>query len=79
MSAQASAVDYPFQVMGERVRAVVTRRGESAPTLEDILACLEVRSVAEFRFSQRFDVVAAVQRNAAGKVLKSQLRRETQS
>lgn len=76
MVAEIAVIGYPDLVMGEKVRAVVTPRGDSKPTLEDIVSFLDARKVAKFKLPERLDIVAALPRNAVGKVLKYRLREE---
>lgn len=76
MVAEIAVIGYPDLVMGEKVRAVVTPRGNSKPTLEDIVSFLDARKVAKFKLPERLDIVAALPRNAVGKVLKYRLREE---
>jgi acyl-CoA synthetase (AMP-forming)/AMP-acid ligase II len=76
MVAEVAIVGYPDPVMGEKVRAVITPRGDAKPTLEDIVSFLDARKVAKFKLPERLDIVAALPRNAVGKVLKYRLREE---
>jgi acyl-CoA synthetase (AMP-forming)/AMP-acid ligase II len=76
MIAEVAVVGYPDPVMGEKVRAVVAPRGDAKPTLDDVVSFLDARKVAKFKFPERLDVVAALPRNAVGKILKYQLRAE---
>jgi acyl-CoA synthetase (AMP-forming)/AMP-acid ligase II len=76
MVAEVAIVGYPDPVMGEKVRAVITPRGDAKPTLEDIVSLLDARKVAKFKLPERLDIVAALPRNAVGKVLKYRLREE---
>jgi acyl-CoA synthetase (AMP-forming)/AMP-acid ligase II len=76
MIAEVAVVGYPDPVMGEKVRAVVTPRGDAKPTLDDVVSFLDARKVAKFKLPERVDVVAALPRNAVGKVLKYRLREE---
>jgi acyl-CoA synthetase (AMP-forming)/AMP-acid ligase II len=76
MVAEVAVVGYPDPVMGEKARAVVTPRGDAKPTLEDIVSFLDTRKIAKFKLPERLDIVAALPRNAVGKVLKYRLREE---
>lgn len=76
MIAEVAVVGYPDPVMGEKVRAVVTPRGDAKPTLNDVVSFLDALKIAKFKLPERLDIVAALPRNAVGKVLKHRLRAE---
>jgi acyl-CoA synthetase (AMP-forming)/AMP-acid ligase II len=79
MIAEVAVIGYPDPIMGEKVRAVVTPRGDAKPTLDDVVSFLDARKVAKFKLPERLEVVAALPRNAVGKILKHRLRDEFKS
>jgi acyl-CoA synthetase (AMP-forming)/AMP-acid ligase II len=76
MIAEVAVVGYPDPVMGEKVRAVITVRGDAKPTLDDIVSFLDAKKIAKFKVPERIEILPALPRNAVGKVLKHRLRDE---
>lgn len=74
--AEVAVVGYACPVMGERVRAVVVPRGDSRPTLGEIVDHLSKLGIAKFKLPERLDLIAALPRNPVGKVVKTELRKE---
>lgn len=72
---ESAVIGIPHPDMGEGVVAVVARRGGAELTEADILAAL-VGQLARFKQPRRVIVVAALPRNAMGKVQKAALRQE---
>lgn len=70
--ADVAVVGVPDEQWGERVTAVVVARGEP-PTLDELLAHCRT-SLAGFKLPKALRVVDALPRNAAGKILKRELR-----
>jgi acyl-CoA synthetase (AMP-forming)/AMP-acid ligase II len=70
--ADVAVVGVHDEQWGERVTAVVVPRGE-APTLEDLAAHCR-GSLAGFKIPKSVRIVDALPRNAAGKILKRELR-----
>jgi O-succinylbenzoic acid--CoA ligase len=67
-------VGAPDPTWGQRVVAFVVIRGENAPDLEDFCRA----RLAGYKIPRRFIRVAALPRNAAGKLLRGELRRRFQ-
>lgn len=73
--ADAAAVGYPDEAMGERVCAFVVLKPGQALTLEALSRFLSgEKKVAVFKLPERLEVVEALPRNAVGKLLKRELR-----
>jgi acyl-CoA synthetase (AMP-forming)/AMP-acid ligase II len=71
--ADVAVVGIPDARWGERVAAVVVRRNGADVTAEDLVALARAH-LAGFKVPRVVDFVATLPRNAAGKVLKQQLR-----
>lgn len=65
-------VGYPDAVLGERACAFVVARDEL--TLDDLVAFLRDRRVANQKLPERLEIVAALPKTASGKVQKFRLR-----
>ena len=71
---EASAIAYRDPVLGERICAVVVLRAAGpAVTLESIQSVFRDAGMAIFKWPERVRIVAALPRNAVGKVLRSAL------
>jgi acyl-CoA synthetase (AMP-forming)/AMP-acid ligase II len=71
--AEAVAVGYPDERLGERICAVVALREGSVLTLEALVAHLVGQGIPRFMLPERLELVTALPRNATGKVLKRQM------
>src|SRR5205085_2701291 len=68
-------VGYVDRALGERVCAcVVARVPGEAPTLEDVARFMIARGVMPQKIPEQLEIVAALPRNATGKVKKHELR-----
>ena len=67
----------PDEYWGEAVRAVVALRTDSTATSEEIVEFCRSR-LASFKLPKTLEFVDALPRNAAGKVLRRELRDESQ-
>ena len=68
-------IGLPDERWGERVAAVVVRRPDDPVTAEDLVALARAH-LAGFKTPRTIEFVDELPRNAAGKVLKQQLRDE---
>ena len=75
--AEAAVVGVPDEYWGEAVRAVVALRTDSTATSEEIVEFCRSR-LASFKLPKTLEFVDALPRNAAGKVLRRELRDESQ-
>jgi len=73
--AEASVIGVPDPDAGERVCAVIVPKGGATPTVQSLAAHLLRRGLMAQKLPELVETVAALPRNAAGKVLKSELRR----
>ncbi|MEA2471623.1 MAG: long-chain acyl-CoA synthetase, partial [Thermoleophilaceae bacterium] len=74
---EAAAVGVPDDMMGEKVGAVIVPAGEDAVDVEAVLAHVRER-LADFKVPQYVALRSEpLPRNPGGKVLKAQLRDET--
>jgi acyl-CoA synthetase (AMP-forming)/AMP-acid ligase II len=72
--AEAAVVAYPDPLLGERICAVVVRRPGAGPvTLASMQDHLRALGLATFKWPERVREVAALPRNAVGKVVRSEL------
>jgi len=74
--ADVAVVGLPDQTWGERVVAVVVARGQ-APPAEELIGFAR-SSLAGFKLPKEVRYVTSLPRNAAGKILKRQIREELQ-
>jgi acyl-CoA synthetase (AMP-forming)/AMP-acid ligase II len=74
--AEAAVVGVPDEYWGEAVRAVVALRTDSTATSEEIVEFCSSR-LASFKLPKTLEFVDALPRNAAGKVLRRELRDES--
>ena len=72
--AEAAAVGYPDERLGERICVVVTPVQGETVTLEEINEFLREKDIAKYKYPEVLKVVAALPRNPVGKVLKRDLR-----
>ena len=74
--ADVAVVGLPDPAVGERCCAVlVAKNGERAPSVEDVQAFLAETGLMKQKWPERIEVVEALPRNPAGKVLKADLRK----
>jgi cyclohexanecarboxylate-CoA ligase len=71
--AEAVAIGYPDEKLGERICAVVALRAGETLALPQLVAHLEALQIARYMRPERLEIVAALPRNATGKVLKREL------
>ncbi len=71
--AEAVAIGFPDQKLGERICAVVALRAGRALTLEQLVAHLEAQQIARYMLPERLEIVEALPRNLTGKPLKREL------
>jgi acyl-CoA synthetase (AMP-forming)/AMP-acid ligase II len=71
--AEAVALGYPDERLGERICAVVALRPGASLSLAELVAHLQARGIARFMLPERLEIVAALPRNPAGKALKREL------
>jgi acyl-CoA synthetase (AMP-forming)/AMP-acid ligase II len=71
--AEAVALGYPDERLGERICAVVALRPGATLSLAALVAHLQARGIARFMLPERLEIVAALPRNPAGKALKREL------
>lgn len=69
-----SVVGYADERMGQRACAVVVPQPGETVTLADLIAHLEQRKVAKFKYPERIELVDALPMTASGKVRKEELR-----
>jgi len=73
--ADAAVIGVPDERLGEVGLALVVRKPEAALSIEDVIAFCRER-LANFKVPRRVEFVDALPRNLAGKVLKTELRKE---
>ncbi len=72
--AEVAVVGMPDDTLGERTRAVVVTHDGQSLTLDDVLAFLRERQIANYKLPESLIVIDALPRNPVGKVLKRELR-----
>jgi acyl-CoA synthetase (AMP-forming)/AMP-acid ligase II len=72
--AEVSVVGLPDPDTGERACAVVVPAGTATPTLESLIDHLRGRGLMPQKLPELIEIVTTLPRNAAGKVLKNELR-----
>jgi acyl-CoA synthetase len=77
--AEAAAVGYPDQELGERTCAFVVTRPGAIVTLADIVEHLRGMGVASYKLPERVEVIGELPRNPLGKVVKTELRERLSS
>ena len=70
----AAAVAMPDERLGERVKVYVEMTDGAAPSLEDVKAHFVALGIAKQKTPEVVELIAALPRNATGKVLKADLR-----
>ncbi|HVV29831.1 MAG TPA: class I adenylate-forming enzyme family protein [Mycobacteriales bacterium] len=76
---EAAAVGVPDERTGERCCAfVVLAPGAPALTLAELIEFFRARDVAKFKIPEQLEILPALPRNAMGKVLKQQLRKQVE-
>jgi acyl-CoA synthetase (AMP-forming)/AMP-acid ligase II len=73
--AEAAAVGYPDDVLGERICAVVVPKPGRTVTLEALQAQFESRGLAIFKWPERVRLVERLPRNPVGKVVRGDVSR----
>ena len=73
----AAAVAMPDERLGERVKVFVEVTGDAGPALADVQAHFVALGIAKQKTPEAVEVIAALPRNATGKVLKAELRGRT--
>ena len=73
--ADAAVIGVPDERLGEVGLALVVRKAGAALTTDDVLACCRDR-LANYKVPRRVEFVDVLPRNLAGKVLKTELRKE---
>jgi len=71
--AEAVAIGFPDERLGERIGAVVALRPGAVLHLGDLVAHVESRGIARYMWPERLEIVEALPRNVTGKVLKRDL------
>ena len=71
--AEAVAIGFPDEQLGERICAVVVLRSGATLSLEQLVAHLEAQQIARYMLPERLELLAALPRNLTGKPLKREL------
>jgi acyl-CoA synthetase (AMP-forming)/AMP-acid ligase II len=66
-------IGVPDEYWGETLKAFVVTRRDASPSAEDLLAHCRA-SLAGYKIPKTVEFIAALPRNTAGKVLKTELR-----
>lgn len=77
--AEVAVVGDPDEVLGERVAAIVVLRENVTLSLDELVAFLKDRKIASFKLPERLDIRGELPRNAVGKLLKRELRKQQAS
>lgn len=72
---ECAVIGVPDPDRGELMIAVCTPKGDASPTLPDVVAHLSSVGLARQKFPERLELVSSLPVNAAGKILKNDLRR----
>jgi acyl-CoA synthetase (AMP-forming)/AMP-acid ligase II len=72
--AEVAIVGIPDPKTGERACAVIVAKGDAQPTLAEIVAFLDAKGIAKFKFPEAIALWDVLPKNEAGKVLKHQIR-----
>ncbi len=72
--AEIAVVGLPDDRTGERACAVIVSAGGPRPDVADLLALLQSKGVAKFKAPEQVVIWDALPKNAAGKILKHQIR-----
>ena len=73
--AESAVIGTPDERLGEVGLALVVRKPDASLSADDVVACARER-LANYKVPRRVEFVQSLPRNAAGKVLKVQLRKE---
>jgi acyl-CoA synthetase (AMP-forming)/AMP-acid ligase II len=76
---EVAAVGYPDERLGERTCVFVVPQPDASVTLDEIVAFLDEKGVAKYKYPERLEVVDALPRNAVNKVLRRDLRERLQA
>jgi acyl-CoA synthetase (AMP-forming)/AMP-acid ligase II len=76
--AEAAAVGYPDERLGERICIVVVPVKDQAITLEEVGEFLREKDIAKYKYPEVLKIVDALPRSPVGKVLKRKLREDFQ-
>lgn len=71
--AEASVIGVPDEYWGETLKAFIVKRHDASPSADDLLAHCRA-SLAGYKIPKTVEFIAALPRNTAGKVLKTELR-----
>lgn len=71
--AEAAAVGYPDEVLGERICAVVVPKAGRTVTVESLQEHFRARELAIFKWPERVRVVERLPRNPLGKVVRGEI------
>ncbi|UVE95952.1 class I adenylate-forming enzyme family protein [Dietzia sp. B32] len=74
--AEVAVIGDRDEVLGERVAAVVALREGQSLTLEELVSFLRDRRIGSYQLPERLEVRPELPRNAVGKLLKRDLRRQ---
>jgi acyl-CoA synthetase (AMP-forming)/AMP-acid ligase II len=74
--AEATAIGYPDERLGEIICAVVALRPGANLSLEELKQALVVQGLARYMLPERLEIMPVLPRNPTGKVLKRQLSRQ---
>jgi non-ribosomal peptide synthetase component E (peptide arylation enzyme) len=72
--ADVAVIGLPHPELGELACAVVAPAESETPTLEELCEFLQEKGLSKRKFPERLEVVEALPRNPAGKVVKNELR-----
>ncbi len=72
--AEIALVGVPDERTGERACAVIVPAGDAPPGLAELCAMLQTHGIARFKTPEQLVICAALPKNAAGKVVKHELR-----
>lgn len=71
--AEAAAVGYPDEVLGERICAVIVPKPERTVDLESLQRHFRARDIAPIKWPERVRVVQQLPRNPVGKVIRNEV------
>jgi acyl-CoA synthetase (AMP-forming)/AMP-acid ligase II len=74
--ADVAVTGYPDDVLGECICACVVPRAGEQVTLEELVVFLRDKKIAAYKLPERLEILDALPRNAVGKVLKYELRKQ---
>lgn len=71
---ECAVIGVPDEKLGEKLMAVIVRRPQTEPTLDNIIAhCRE--AIGGYKIPRQIEFVEAMPKNAMGKILKNELRK----